>query len=158
MDLTVQCSPSQKLSLRVIFLAVQEDAILTQKNQEAGYYFLPGGRIRYQEDSYTAVKREIKEELQISYETPALTAVLENFFLEKHIQEHFHEICFLYRIKLPKDFTPPELEEDGKHNEWRWIERKDWNKLNVLPRLSKNHIEAVFNAERFVHIVHKDME
>jgi 8-oxo-dGTP pyrophosphatase MutT (NUDIX family) len=78
------------------------------KNEIDKYYFVVGGRIKTNETSEDAARREIKEELGIEIGNINLKAIVENFFIFENIE--FHEICFYYKyiingkIKLPENY------------------------------------------------------
>lgn len=59
------------------------------------FWLLPGGRITYQEDSYHAIKREMREELGLTNECQ-LICVEENFLQAKKIQN----IEFIYHMTV----------------------------------------------------------
>jgi len=82
-----------------------------------GYKCLPGGRIKFEETSEQAFRRELKEELDWSPSKVFLRAVFESFFYDG---ANFHEILFLYEVEdvytltFSKHFTviPPEKLND----------------------------------------------
>jgi ADP-ribose pyrophosphatase YjhB (NUDIX family) len=63
-------------------------------SKQEWFYCPPGGRIEFGEPSETALRREIKEELDAEIEAPRLLGVLENLFTFDGREGH--EIVFVY--------------------------------------------------------------
>ena len=55
------------------------------------------------EESTMAIKREIKEELDVEVEATQLLWIVENFFVEQQSQEQFHEIGMYYLLQLTEE-------------------------------------------------------
>lgn len=104
MDLSILIE-GVKLNIRVTILLETKKGFVFQ-NTGNGFFFPVGGRIKINETSIEAAKRELQEELNIEIEKFEYIATLENFFIEKTL---FHEINIIYYAKmdevdLPKDF------------------------------------------------------
>ena len=69
-----------------IILNEKQDKILLFKVEDGrDYFLLPSGRIELYEDSLTAIKREVKEEL--GYEIDfTLCSIQENFVIRKNVK------------------------------------------------------------------------
>ena len=81
---------------RVAGAVIKDNKLLMVDICDNGFYCLPGGHIHLCEDSLTAIKREIGEEVQITCKTIKLIALAENFFTGKKGQ--MHEVCYFYMI------------------------------------------------------------
>ena len=87
------------------------------KNQN--FYRLLGGGIDFQETSLSAMKREIKEEIDLELENYQLLTISENIFTYNN--EPGHEICFIYKADFKdienykrEDFVILDSDVDGK--------------------------------------------
>lgn len=84
------------------------------------YNFLPGGKIRFGEDSRRAVEREVSEELGHDLPIGALRLVVENLYLRDG--ETRHELCFCYRVDWPDDLPPEAVNERAEAgHRFRWM-------------------------------------
>jgi 8-oxo-dGTP pyrophosphatase MutT (NUDIX family) len=102
MDLTIPIN-GIKLNIRVTVLVETPKGFIFEKDK-SGFFFPVGGRIKINESSIDAAKREIKEELGIEIEEPTYIATLENFF---HYEgKPFHEISIIYQAKI-EEFDCP---------------------------------------------------
>jgi 8-oxo-dGTP pyrophosphatase MutT (NUDIX family) len=70
------------------------------KNDYSPYYFLPGGRVDMHEDADTAIKRELKEELNINANIIRPLWFVQSFFNEDKSKEKFHELCIYYLVDV----------------------------------------------------------
>ena len=93
------------------------------------YYLLPGGRININEDSKTAIKREIKEELDFDLDFE-LCSIQENFI--KKDNNDIMQYCFCYKA-IYNGNTDKEtikcLDSNGQIFEWVNIDELDYIKL-----------------------------
>jgi ADP-ribose pyrophosphatase YjhB (NUDIX family) len=64
------------------------------KNKDERFYRLIGGGVEFGEHSLSALKREIKEELDVELANYVLLSVLENVFMYEG--RAGHEVCFVY--------------------------------------------------------------
>lgn len=79
----------------------------------------PGGKIEENESHQEALKREIKEELNLNIN------VLEHFITVDYTYPHFRIIMHAYMCEmLNNDFTLNE------HNHFKWLLAKDLNQLD----------------------------
>jgi 8-oxo-dGTP pyrophosphatase MutT (NUDIX family) len=100
------------------------------KIKDKSFYRLLGGGIDFGETSLAAIKREIKEELNVELENYKLLTITENIFT--YNGDSGHEICFIYRADFKdklnyekKEFSILDSDHDGKVI---WL---DLNKENV---------------------------
>lgn len=76
-----------------IILNDKKDKILLFKIEDGrDYFLLPGGRIELYEDSLTAIKREIKEELNYDINF-TLCSIQENFVIKEDIKITQYNFC-----------------------------------------------------------------
>ena len=143
-----------KFNARVsaIILNRSKDKILLFKIEDGrDYYMLPGGRIELFEDSKTAIKREIKEELGFDMNFD-LCSIQENF-LEKNSKK-ITQYCFCY-----KGIYNGEIKEnkfvclDNPNQYFYWIDLNKISDYKIFPKSTYNLI----NSNVIEHIVEKDL-
>ncbi|MDQ5927907.1 MAG: hypothetical protein QG633_345 [Patescibacteria group bacterium] len=118
MDLSINLE-NTTLYIRVAGLVKTSKGFLFEKSHK-GYIYTVGGKIKLNESSEDAIKREVMEELGMRFEHFALRSVIENFFVKG--TEKVHEICFVYDIEdlfegpLPEGFIEVPIEDLDKHD------------------------------------------
>lgn len=103
MDISIAMNGT-RLNLRVAVLLKTRQGYVFERG-DTGYFFPVGGRIKINEDSKAAAIREVKEEIGEELSDLRLIGVIENFF--DHANEHFHELCFLYKAEVEHDVALP---------------------------------------------------
>lgn len=112
MDLTIKVD-DYKLNIRVAVLVQTKEGYLFEKSSN-GYCFTLGGRVKINESSLGAARREVEEEIGHKIGDIKLVSVIENFYT--HVDSDVHEFCFVYRqneiidINLPDNFA--QISED----------------------------------------------
>lgn len=144
MDLSFKTTEG-RFNYRVAGLLVHNNRLLIMQDKGQPYYYVPGGRIKMNERSEDAIKREIKEELGIEVNVNRMLWVNENFFKEETLHEQFHEICFFYLLELKdmeilnkgKDFL---VDENGKIHTYYWKTLDDIKSINLYPQFLREKI------------------
>ena len=145
-----------RFNYRVAGLLINDGKILIMKDENASYYYVPGGRVSLHEKSEDAIVREIREELSTDVAIERLLWVNENFFKEEALNEQFHEICFFYLLYLKNDdllskgsqFTE---NENGKIHTYYWKTFDEIQALNVFPLFLKEEIYGL--PKQITHLV-----
>lgn len=140
---------------RVAGVLIENDHVLLHKQASDTHWALPGGRVQVLEDSATAVKREIHEELGFSVEVEKLLWVTENFFTYNHNQ--YHEIGFYYLLSSqPEAMKNQEsfFGLEGEHLVYQWIHLHELEKIELYPRFLKTALRNI--PESPVHFVIQD--
>ncbi|MCM2279252.1 MAG: NUDIX hydrolase [Oligoflexia bacterium] len=83
---------------RVAGVATFENRVLLHRAESDNFWALPGGACEFNEDSRTALKREINEELNAEIEVGELLWVVENFFVYDGVP--WHEIGLYYHFRF----------------------------------------------------------
>ncbi len=118
------------LNIRVVVIAKMSGGYIFEKHK-MGHLYTIGGRIKINETSLNAAKREITEELGITIENLKLKGVLENFFTYGECE--VHEISFIYE-------TVDELEPITLPDELIVIPENEIRESNILPLIMKDII------------------
>ncbi|MER2262399.1 MAG: NUDIX domain-containing protein [Psychrobacillus sp.] len=145
-----------RFNYRVAGLLINDGKILIMKDENAPYYYVPGGRVGLHEKSEDAILREIREELSTDVTIDRLLWVNENFFQEEVLKERFHEICFFYLLSLKNDDllskgNPFTENENGKIHTYYWKTFDEIQALNVFPLFLKEEIYGL--PKQITHLV-----
>ena len=155
MDITIDVE-DYKLNVRAAVIIMHNGKVLVHRNVNSGHYALIGGRVEIGEDSETAVKREIKEELGKDIEITGYVSTVENFFEMKGSK--YHEIMFVHKAEFVNGNDKKMVETlkniEGKdYLQYEWL---DLGKIEQYP-LRPELIKAVLKDGNFpVHIINKD--
>ena len=145
MDVTFQTDVG-RFNYRVAGVLIHENRLLVMTDERSPYYYLPGGRVSMNEESTMAIKREIKEELDVEVEVTQLLWIVENFFVEQQSQEQFHEIGMYYLLQLTEEDILKRgqefiMNEGGyKKLSFLWIPLEKIKHLNIYPLFLKERI------------------
>lgn len=110
-----------ELKIRSCAVIVNDNKILTVQINDCDFLCLPGGHLGLGETTITALKREIREEVEIEIEPIKLLSLIENFYYRPKIKKNSHEIGFYYLCK-------PLLDDDTKLKDWNFIEEEGQKK------------------------------
>ena len=95
-----------KLNIRTAVIIETENGYIFEKDRKFGFFVIAGGRVRINESSEDAAKREIYEELGIKINELKLKSIVESFFV--YDSKNFHEICFYYDYETSEKINIPE--------------------------------------------------
>lgn len=131
--------------MRVAVILKTENGFVLEKDNNYGDYFAVGGRMKINETSEEAAKREVLEEVGLVIkENLKLKAIIELFFGPE--KERVHEICFVYildgihELKLGEGFAEYTMEQI--------------NEMDVRPSVIKQLFES--KNDEFVHLTHRE--
>ena len=143
-----------RFNARVSAIIYNEDktkVLLFKINDGRDFYMLPGGRIELNEDSKTAITREVKEELNFDLEYN-LCSIQENFVCKDGM--NIMQYCFCYKAIYKEKINETEFKcMDNDNQSFYWINLKDIDNLKILPLSSKSLIINEFNEIQ--HIIEK---
>lgn len=145
MDCTFQ-TPEGRFNYRATAVIVSGGHLLAMRDELCTHYYLPGGRIRLHETARDAVRRELREELNIEASVIRPLWVNENFFTLQPSGERVHElgIYFLTDVSgcgLPgPENAPFSREEDGRINTFFWIPFEELKNLELYPLFIREQI------------------
>lgn len=141
-DLSMMVDENVKLNVRTTGVFLNDGKILVHKSNKNDHYALPGGRVKVREDSITALKREVLEELDLEIENTSFIGAVENFFNVPEAK--FHE--YMWMIK--GDFKDKSIydkkiiigHEQEKELIFEWVDIDklkdlDFKPMEVIPYL-----------------------
>ena len=139
MDIDIK-TETNTFKLRACGVIVKDNKILTLKsNAFEGYVFM-GGHISLGENSYDAVIREMKEELDVDVTVDKLLCVNENVYKSVN-GKTANEIVFYYLVTpkqdIPtKDFDHQELDNGKlKTHQFRWLDLNLSDQYLIYPKV-----------------------
>lgn len=147
MDLTIKLADGY-FNYRVAAVIIHDDRLLVMHNKDCNSYYLPGGRVKFNESSQDALKRELKEELLIDISTLRPLWLNEQFFIEEELNEKFHELCLYYFVDINntdfKDFDKVFIKkENNRVNYFEWIPFDKLGEQIVYPLFIKDRIHSL---------------
>lgn len=96
------------------------------------FYMLPGGRIEEFEDSFHAIKREIKEELGFDLDYK-LISIQENFVNIN--DQKIMQYCFCYESIYYDDIIDLKIKCKDKEGQYfYWVDISDVSNFKILPK------------------------
>ena len=134
-----------------IILNEKKDKILLFKVEDGrDYFLLPGGRIELYEDSLTAIKREVMEELGYDiYFT--LCSIQENFVIKENVKIMQYNFCYkgIYKGIINTDRF---VCKDNNNQYFYWVDIEQLNSYKVYPESTIKLIRS----EKLKHIIEKN--
>jgi len=121
-----------ELCVRVIIL--NKGKILVCHNKERKYYFFPGGHINFGETAKEALKRELKEELDIKIKNCFFIGAIENVFKEQG--KMHHELDLVFNVEAE------EIHDKSKedHISFFFLDMEKFSKEAVFPIALRDNI------------------
>ena len=134
-----------------IILNEKKDKILLFKVEDGrDYFLLPGGRIELYEDSLTAIKREVKEELGYDIDF-TLCSIQENFVIKEEVKIMQYSFCYkgIYKGIINNDRF---VCKDNNNQYFYWVDIEQLNSYKVYPESTIKLIKS----EKLEHIIEKN--
>ena len=144
-----------RFNVRVAALIENDGKYLVIDDRHALYEYLVGGRVKQFEDSLSAIKRELFEEIN---EIPAsinLCMVYESFFFERTLKLNYHEIGYIYHVELDKNSPLLKQKETilhGNRFSWKVIDK------TLEPQFIFEYIQKHGLPKQLVHLISKEIE
>ena len=116
----------------IIYNSDKTKVLLFKVEDGRDYFLLPGGRIEFNEDSKSAVKREIKEELDYDIDFD-LCSIQENFLKQNNMITT--QYCFVYKGIYDGKIKNNIIKcIDNDNQSFYWISINEINNFKILPR------------------------
>jgi ADP-ribose pyrophosphatase YjhB (NUDIX family) len=123
-------SPHGIFNLRAAAILTRGEEILLCTVEGLGYWFLPGGRVRFGEPAGAALARELAEELGHQFEPGEPALVVENIYGGDRIE---HEIGLYYHLTWPAALDRDDLRGDEPGHTFRWVPATELGSLRFEP-------------------------
>ena len=134
-----------------IILNEKKDKILLFKVEDGrDDFLLPGGRIELYEDSLTAIKREVKEELGYNIDFN-LCSIQENFVIKEEVKIMQYNFCYkgIYKGIINTDRF---VCKDNNNQYFYWVDIEQLNNYKVYPESTIKLIKS----EKLEQIIEKN--
>lgn len=115
-------------------IIIYNGKLLVCKNKSKNYYFFPGGHIEFGEKAEQALKRELKEELDINVSHFLYIGTVENIFKEGRVRHH--EINLVFQADIKKMVSVSKEE----HIDFDLIKIKNLKREKIYPLALKNSL------------------
>ena len=116
----------------IIYNSDKTKVLLFKVEDGRDYFLLPGGRIEFNEDSKSAIKREIKEELNYDIDFE-LCSIQENFL--NHNNMMTTQYCFVYKGTYNGVISNDKIEcLDHNNQTFYWININEISNYKILPK------------------------
>lgn len=133
-----------------IILNTEKNKILLFKVEDGrDYFLLPGGRIELYEDSLTAIKREVMEELGYTIDF-SLCSIQENFVIKDNKKITQYSFCYkgIYNGDIHSDRF---VCKDNNNQYFYWINIDELSNYKVYPQSTIKLI----NSDKLEHNIEK---
>ena len=124
---------------RVGAIILHRGNLLLMKNSEEPYYYSVGGRVRFNETTEEAVRREVREETGVDLEIDRFLFFQEQFFDGKVTGTHIHELGIYYLMKDSdvldhmENRTGRSVTARGVAEELVWLPLKEIHNYYLVP-------------------------
>jgi 8-oxo-dGTP pyrophosphatase MutT (NUDIX family) len=129
-----------KLNMRSAVLIETDDGYIFDRDKLYGFYYPIGGRIKINETSENAARREIYEEIGMEIKDIKLKAIVESFFV--YDNKKYHEICFYYKHKIKGNINLP--------NDYFAFDEEEIEKENIQPKIISEIIKP--ETDEIIHL------
>ena len=136
MDLSLK-SGDGMLNIRVGAIIKDKHGYCFHYDKKNDYYALIGGRVKYFESSDSAIKREIKEELNIECDDIYFLTTVQNFF--EYESTSYHEILFIYHVTINESLEDLTIPFDQKIK-YVSLKVSEIPEIKLLPQKAKEII------------------
>lgn len=148
---------TNKFQYRAASIIIHNKKILLQKSTNDNVWFIPGGRVEFDEVAEITIEREMVEEFGVSIKDKKLIWIVENFieFTDKKV----HEIGLFFIVNLPENHSIYLQEseftgiEDGFINQWVHMDELD--NYHIVPEFVVPELRVLDISEGIKHIINR---
>lgn len=117
------------VNIRVGAMVFRGDDVLVCRGKDKSYWYLPGGRVKTNESSLDALRRELAEEVGETFRIVRPIVCSENFFETQGRQ--FHELCTYYFVEWIGNGVL--RQQPDAYEVFAWIHKNDVPGLDLRP-------------------------
>lgn len=147
-DLSFMVEENVKLNVRTTGIFTKDGKILVHKVNT--HYALPGGRIQAREDSISALKREVAEEMNLKVKNTQCIGVMENFFTAPECK--FHEYMWMIKGEFEDASVYEQEQIIGAEGEEKLV--FEWVEIDKLKMIDFRPVAAIPYLSNFDNEVH----
>lgn len=140
-----------RFNYRVAGAAIKNAQVLLCREPDGDFWYLPGGRVELGEESREALRRELREELDLEAEVGRMVWIAENFFEMRGKKYHEIGLYYLMEIPLEPSSEPFVVLARSIGLEFGWFGLKELHGINLQPEFLKSTLNAL--PVRAKHIV-----
>jgi len=141
-----------KLNYRTAVILTYKGKVLLHKSK-VDFWNMPGGRVKFGENSKSAIIREMQEELGITIKNPKLIAYCENFFNFDNTE--YHELLTVYKQELSGDERILNMQDfkalDNPKTCYHWFYKKDVKNEYCLPNIIYKLVDQ--DGDKIIHSI-----
>ncbi len=157
MDIRID-TPNEHFKFRVVGIVEHDNKYLVVKIANNSFYCLPGGHAEIGEDTETAIKREMQEELGYPIKIKRLAGIAQNLFKSEK-GDNFHEFSYYYIVEAQhqEDVNPNNYEiienDKGELKKlvFKWLTIEEFRSVDFRPTFAKE----LLTQNKLLHIINK---
>ncbi len=130
----------KRFNYRVCAMMIHDGKILAMHDDRSPYYYLPGGRVSFEESAEDAVIRELQEELGIVAKIHRPLWLNQGFFTEDVDGLRYHELCIYFLM----DISNTDLLSRGEKFTWSEGSRTHKFEWLAFERLKNEYFYPTF--------------
>lgn len=150
---------TDKFQYRAAGIVIHNNKILMQRAKDNNRWFIPGGRVEFDETAEKAIEREMMEEFGVPIIDKKLVWVIENFITFPI--GRVHEIGMFFLVKLPKGHSIYQFDGDfqGKEEGFvnRWIHKDDLDDYVIVPEFVVPELRVLDSEEGIKHVINRSL-
>lgn len=161
MDIKID-SANEHFKFRVAGIVEHNGKYLAVKMDNNNFYCLPGGHAEIGEDTVTATKREMSEELGYEVKVKRLAGIAQNFYdrlTKDGATKKFHEFSYYYIVEPANadqinenNYTRQENDKGViKTLQFVWLTKEEFKKVPFRPQFAAN----LLSSNRPLHIINR---
>ncbi|SFL34636.1 NUDIX domain-containing protein [Paenibacillus sp. 1_12] len=150
---------NNKFQYRAASVIVHNGKVLLQRDTSDQVWYIPGGRVEFDESAEEAIEREMLEEFNVPIVNKKLIWLVENFI--EFSDRRVHEMGLFYLVHLPSGHSiyqhNDEFEgaEQGFANKWVHMEALD--DYFIVPEFVVPELRTLQHVEGIKHIVNRSV-
>ena len=125
------------LNVRVAAVFLHDGKILAMNDGKAPFLYLPGGRLHFGESFEDAIRREVREEVQIEPKILKTLRVHESLYESvNHPGEETQELCVYFLMDVPSGLLERGssfITHEEQTDTFRWIPLNDLHRTEIMP-------------------------
>ena len=140
------------VNCRAVAIILNEGNILFQKRETDPVWALPGGKIRAGEKSEDAIKRELREELELNnFNVERCNSISEYYFTFDNTLIHQYIFSYVVSVDNNEWILAEKSEFDGKEKKenlvFKWFDIESLIDAPIKPDFLKEQIDSIKNND-----------